>query len=146
MFIRLHLDMCKLCSFVQQDPPCWTCMGKSYFQKLNKQSMKSRQTCENWAMVQKQQYCFHQSHGTPTTWVECEHNRLHESDMLFLMHPNMAESLPEPLVTKAFQTKIRMNGVGAKRSFCVDIEVREKYHSQENKKFAKYGYSSLSAS
>jgi hypothetical protein len=62
------------------------------------------------------------------------------------MHPNMAESLPEPLVTKAFQTKIRMNGVGAKRSFCVDIEVREKYHSQENKKFAKYGYSSLSAS
>jgi hypothetical protein len=130
--------MCKMCKYVQHDPPSWTCMSYSNCTKLFREVCASSQECKQWPNFQKHKYCFDASHGTPTAraWASCGATRYHTADSLFLMHPDQAEPLPEPFVKEAFEWMGRSDR-SAMQQFLVDHDFRNQHDQHKDNTIAR---------
>ena len=134
--------MCIKCTFVQQDPPRWTCIGYVHYRKLCRQCTPADEECKEWASVQHHEYCFHASHATPTPWNKCGHLSWHVNDALLIIHPDKSEPLPEPFLKEAFARKVRVD-TRLEKPFPADDECRRQNFSKANQEFLRLGYSSM---
>jgi hypothetical protein len=133
--------MCLKCTFVQQDPPRWTCIGNVHYRKLCRECTPGDAECKEWASVQHHGYCFDASHATPTPWDKCGHKRWHVNDALLIIHPDKSASLPEPFSKEAFARKVRVD-TRLEKPFPADEECRSQNTSVPNREFLRLGYSS----
>ena len=120
------------CTFVQQDPPRWTCIGYGHYRKLCRQCTPGDGECNEWASVQHHEFCFDVSHATPTPWDKCGHMRWHMNDALLIIHPDKSAPLPEPFLQEAFARKVRVD-TRLEKPFPADEECRSQNFSNANR-------------
>jgi len=101
--------MCIKCTYLQEDPPRWTCMSYGSYNKTGGLTSECDPKCKKWQSVQKHKFCFHASHATPPPWDQCGQIRWHKEDLLLILHPQQSVPLPNPLVVDAFSRKARVD-------------------------------------
>ena len=101
--------MCIKCTYLQENPPRWTCMSYGSYNKTGGLTSECDPKCKKWQSVQKHKFCFHASHATPPPWDQCGQIRWHKEDLLLILHPQQSVPLPNPLVDDAFSRKARVD-------------------------------------